>query len=108
MDDEKILSDEEFVEFHNERYIQLPRWIKEKSINFLKEYLTESDIFNIQQLYDKNKYSWASPFHFSYGMSIRNQLRDNVCLDDKLSDDPEYQNWNDYYVKLLEIAAGCY
>jgi hypothetical protein len=44
-------------------------------------------------------------------MGIRNLLRD-VIKDDELPPvsygDDQMRNWDDYYVEVLEEAAGCY
>jgi hypothetical protein len=55
-----------------------------------------------RKLYKEDPVHWISPYHFTTGMAIRNLLREKVCRDDQLPSG----NFDDYYVQLLEIAAG--
>jgi hypothetical protein len=105
MEDYPILSDEEYIQFHNERLAELAPWIVEKSVKFLSE-LQPLLLEETRELYKEDPVHWMSPYHFSTGMAVRNFLRDNVCQDDELTTKIEYQNWDNFYVALLEIAAG--
>lgn len=101
-------NDEEFVKFHEEMYQELPEWIKEKSISVLKEIIPDESKEEIRKAYKLDPVHWIAPYHFDWGMWIRNMLRDRVVLDDKLHCDPELANWDNFYTKLVEIACECY
>jgi hypothetical protein len=105
MEDYHILSDEEYIQFHNERLAELAPWIVEKAVKSLSE-LQPLLLEETRELYKEDPVHWMSPYHFSTGMAVRNFLRGNVCLDDELTTKIEYQNWDNFYVALLEIAAG--
>ena len=45
---------------------------------------------------------WMIPYHFTVGMKLRNELRDNGFLDN----DVPQGNLDDYYIQLFEIALG--
>lgn len=90
------------TEHHNKMFEQLPKWIADKSIEYLTAILPQKDIDDIRDDYKKDPDTWWASVHFSWGMSIRNRLRDNVCLDEELPS----KNWDDYYVRLVEMACG--
>jgi hypothetical protein len=100
-DEYHVMSDEEFVQFHKDRLYELDPLIVIKSVMVLSELHPMME--ETKELYKEDPVHWVSPFHFSTGMAIRNLLRDKVCLDDQLPSG----NWDDYYVQLIEIAAGC-
>jgi hypothetical protein len=105
-DEYHIMSDEEFIQFHNDRLNELEDWIVERAVKVLSEEL-ESLMEETRKLHKEDPIHWMSPFHFYEGMSIRNLLRDKVCLDDQLTTVEKHQNWDNFYVALMEIAAGC-
>ncbi len=90
------------TDWHQENFEKLPKEIADKSIQFLKSFLSDDDVVAIKQEFEKDPNTWWAAAHFSWGMGIRNQLRNNVCLDKDL---PTY-NWDDYYVILVEKACG--
>jgi hypothetical protein len=96
-----IMSDEEFIQFHNDRLAELEPWIVEKAVKVLSELHPMME--ETRELYKEDPVHWISPYHFSTGMAIRNLLRKEVCTDDQLPT----KNWDDAYVQLLEIAAKC-
>ena len=100
------MTDNEFVQFHEDRYNKLPKWIVYKSIDVLKQELPERTKKEFREAYYEDPINWMSQYHFWGGMSIRNLLRDKVCLDQELSENEEYQNWDNYYTKLVELAIG--
>jgi hypothetical protein len=86
-----------------DKYLQeCPNWVIEKSISYLDGLLTKDTKEDVARLHKENPDTWWASFHFGWGMRIRNLLRDNVCLDDKLPSG----NWDDYYIQLVEIACG--
>jgi hypothetical protein len=103
----KSMTDEEFIQFHNERLAELEPWIVEKSVKVLQEELVSCTLLEeTRKLYKEDPVHWMSPYHFYTGMAIRNLLRDKVCLDGELTTKEEYKNWDNVYVQIMEIAAG--
>lgn len=90
------------TKYHDKTFKELSQNIVEKSIQHLQGFLSEETKKEIRLAYKADPDTWWSLSHFGWGMFIRNSLRDNVCLDDKLPS----QNWDDYYVRLVEIACG--
>lgn len=90
------------TEHHNKMFEQLPKWIVDKSVEYLIAILPQKDIDDIRDDYKKDPDTWWASVHFTWGMNIRNKLRDNVCLDGELPS----KNWDDYYVRLIEMACG--
>lgn len=82
--------------------LELSPEIIEKGVRHLKKILTLETVEQIKEDYAKDPDTWWAGEHFGWGMMIRNFLRDNVCLDTVLPS----QNWDDYYVVLVEIACG--
>lgn len=87
---------------HDEMIEGLSPEIKEKAIKHLKKIITLETAEQIKDDYLKDSDTWWAKEHFGWGMRIRNFLRDNVCLDIVLPS----QNWDDYYIPLIEIACG--
>ena len=97
-----VMTDKEFVLFHEERYAELLEGIKIKAKIVINDALREEDKENIKQAIKENPIHWIAPYHFNWGMKIRNLLRDKVCLDDQLPSG----NWDDYYTYCIEDALG--
>jgi hypothetical protein len=97
----RIMSDEEFIQFNKDKLYELDPWIVIKSVMVLSELHPLME--ETREMHKQDPVHWMSPYHFSAGMAIRNLLRDKVCQDDQLPSG----NWDDYYVQLIEIAAGC-
>lgn len=99
------LSDDEFKEFHNKCFSEMPMDLKIKAVNYLKEFLSDEIKQSIKNLYNKDPIFWMSKamLHFSWGMFIRNKLRKECeILDDVLPTG----NWDDYYTQCVEAACG--
>jgi hypothetical protein len=96
-----IMSDEEFIQFNKDRLYELDPLIVIKSVMVLSELHPLME--ETREMYKEDPVHWMSMYHFSTGMTIRNLLRKEVCSDDQLPSG----NWDDVYVQLLEIAAGC-
>ncbi len=93
--------DDDYLE---QKLYEIPPDMLEGSVDLLRNALPESLKEFLRKAYHSRKPNewWFSPYHFSLGMSMRNALRDAGFLDRKLPD----KNWDDYYVKVLEIAIG--
>lgn len=90
----------------------LPQHLRDQAVNHLLDVLAEDTFEEIRALYKKDPESWMIEHHFFAGMEFRNILR-NVIVDDELppvdyGDGEYYQNWDDYYIRVVEEAAGCY
>jgi hypothetical protein len=90
----------------------LPDELRQKAVNHLRETLAEDAFEEIRALYKKDPDEWIIQHHFFAGMQFRNLLRE-VIKDSALppvdyGDNQWYQNWDDYYVRVVEEAAGCY
>jgi hypothetical protein len=79
---------------------ECPKWIAEKSVEYLKLFFTDQDKSDITEEWKKDHNKWWALYHHGWGTAIRNNLRDNVCRDDKLPSG----NWDDYYIQFVEIA----
>lgn len=106
------------TEIHDLAWSRLPYEKQVKAVTALKLHLGVSGVLEVQSLITlaaaRHEESWLPGyFHFAGGMSIRNFLRKEVCLDKDLPPIPEWYgpdcsegNWDDYYVPCLEAAAG--
>jgi hypothetical protein len=96
-------------EWYDARWNDVPAETKEKLIRHLREQLPPSMLEEVRTLHAKDGDAWVAPFHFHVGMAVRNMLRE-VMLDDELPAAPypdgANRNWDDYYVQVLEAAAG--
>lgn len=79
-----------------------PEWIVKKSIEELKNILTDEIIETTKGFHSKDPKTWWATYHHGWGTGIRNYLRDKVCRDDELPS----ENWDDYYIQLFEMACG--
>lgn len=89
-------------DLHTNSLKELPNEIVDSAVQCLKITLLDETIDEIRSAFMEDKNTWWVSSHFHWGMNIRNLLRDNVCLDDKLPSG----NWDDYYVPLVELACG--
>jgi len=99
------MTDEEYAEFHNRKYQELPAEFKAEAIKLLKQTLTSQTQDEIRMLHTTHGAPWIHEIpmgHFGFGMGIRNLLRKNGLTDDKAGG-----NLDDYYVQLLEASCGC-
>jgi hypothetical protein len=93
---------DEYPEYYEQRYNEIPADIKEKAIAVLKKELYPESIANIQKKIDEEGLiEWAIPYHFGWGTDVRNLLRKHVCTDDHLP-----TGWDDYYIQIVEAAVG--
>lgn len=92
---------------HERRY--LPEPLRTRAVEYLRAQLDDEVLAQIRKLHSEDPDDWAIPFHFGSGMGIRNLLRD-VIKDDELPPvmygDLPAQNWDDYYVEVMEEAAS--
>ena len=79
-----ILSDKEFVEFQNDKFEEIPTDILNKAVDLLKSEINDTTKEKIKEDIRDDPLYWFAPYHFGWGMAIRNLLRDKICSDDKL------------------------
>lgn len=102
-----MMSDDEFVKYHDDRFAELPGWAVVKGSDAIREALNDMDIRLIKAAIVEDPVHWIASFHHGFGTAIRNLLRDKVCTDDKLpSKNERDKNWDNYYTYLIEIAVG--
>jgi hypothetical protein len=98
------MNKQETIEYFNKKFSEIPKELfpKIKEI-FDRDITAKSNLYNIKTLIEKQGLNeWAYPYHFTVGMAIRNDLRNNGITDDLFPD----QNLDDYYVPMLEWWAG--
>lgn len=81
---------------------ECPDWIVEKGVLYLTNLFNHDLKEDVVRLHKRDPETWWASSHFTWGMQIRNLLRDNVCLDNKLPSG----NWDDYYIQIVEIVCG--
>lgn len=105
-------------DLQSQAWARMPVVQRTQAVRRLQEIVSAD---NLQYLYTKRDDPY---FHHSAGMTLRNLLRSNHGLEPKpknapildntlpdLSDlygasDGEYRNWDDFYMQVLEAAAG--
>ena len=92
----------EIQKHHDKSISELTEEIKEKAVRALRIVFSEVVISEIRKAYEEDPDTWWAAEHFSWGMSVRNFLRGNVCSDDKLPSG----NWDDYYIPIVEMVCG--
>lgn len=101
-------TDEELLVYFEEKYNEIPPDVLEKAIKILQDHLLEKDRQVIRDLYKKHgPHMWMREVndgfgHFSFGMAIRNCLRQEGLTDELLPD----KNWDDYYISVIEKSLG--
>lgn len=96
------MNDQEFYNFHTERLKELSEEVRDRAVEIVVRVLEISDVSRIKKEASKNKLNWSSRYHFSWGMWMRNQLRNRGIPDSALPSG----NWDDYYVPVVELALG--
>lgn len=97
-----VKSNAEWDVYHKQKFLEIPEDIREEGAIFLSNYIDQdikNDILKAQQ---REGSQWAFPHHHLWGMFIRNALRRAGFNDERLPD----QNWDDYYIPLIEYAIG--
>lgn len=73
------------------------------AVEFLKIELPETDKALIRQaIATPGDYGWNAPFHFTWGMSVRNRLRESGFGEQELG----VKNVDNVYVELVEAAVA--
>ncbi len=82
-------------------YNSLSKHKRDVGIEFLRNFLLDKVKEQIRKAIDKNKLNWFAPYHFHWGMGIRNALR-NAGYGEKYFG---IDNLDDIYVELVEEAV---
>lgn len=88
---------------HDQMWAELPEEVKIKAIAAVRTVMIPEDIWKIKEAYAKDPSKWWVPYHFFWGMWIRNQIR---SLTEVTDDQLPSGNWDDYYVPAVEAAFG--
>jgi hypothetical protein len=92
----------EFAQYLDERLAEMPNDILRGSVQFLKNEFTPELIKEIKAKYTMEGADWIAGKHHTWGMQVRNKLREAGFKDDMLPT----KNWDEYYVQVVEIACG--
>jgi hypothetical protein len=93
-------------DYFEKKFNEIPPDILKRAVKCLKENLPDDDKKYIIELFTKyGTQEWMHHVdggrgHFTAGMAIRNLLRENDLYDDYLPDN----NWDDYYISVIERA----
>ena len=89
----------------------LPEPLRARAVEYLRGQIDSESFEQVRAAHAENPTDWYVAYHFGAGMGVRNLLRD-IIKDEELPPvpygDESYSNWDDYYVEVLEEAAGCY
>lgn len=96
------MTDQEFKEYQEKRWEELPIDIKERAKVILSKGLEDHVKREIVLMYNREPLNWISPHHHYWGMSVRNYLRKEGLTDDQVPSG----NLDDYYVQCIEYTLG--
>jgi hypothetical protein len=74
--------------------------VKKKAIAYLKSKLTEQTKHQLRGAIADDPEEWFAPYHFQWGMAMRNLLRSAGFGEEQL----KVSNLDDVYVELIEDA----
>lgn len=95
------LPSESMVDFHSRIYAQYSDEKKAPAVYMLRKELSKDVQQQIREAVAADPENWCAPYHFFWGMAIRNLLRDKGFGEDY------WPIWNldDIYVSLVEDAV---
>jgi hypothetical protein len=88
--------------YHTERLAEIDPAKVRVAVAVIKGAVPADSLKEIRKQAEIDPEEWWVGSHFHFGMSIRNLLRSNGCGEAFMG----FDNLDDYYVPLLEIAAG--
>lgn len=91
-------------EFHMGELAKLDPEYRDRCVSYLRTKIPSEVLCRVYAMYNDDPVNWSVEFHFSAGMAVRNLLRNGGFTDNQLPSG----NWDDYYVPILELAAGCW
>lgn len=88
----------------------LPDDLHKRAVEHVRAAMSDSVAAQIRDLHAADPEKWWADHHFFMGMGVRNLLRE-IIKDEELPPvdygGESYSNWDDYYIPVLEEAAGC-
>ncbi len=99
----KVPTSTEIQVHHDQRWAELPEEIKIKPMAAVRTVTPPEDVKGIVGVYTMDPATWWCPYHFWWGMNIRNAIRRLTGITD---DQLPSGNWDDYYVPAVEAALG--
>jgi hypothetical protein len=96
---------DDWEQFREHKLNELPREFRDDCVSYLAKALPLSFKVWCLKEYGRLGSDWFIGNHHGTGTEIRNMLRKAGFTDDKLPDTSE-QNWDDYYIPVLECAVG--
>lgn len=102
-----------FKRIMSDRDLLLPDPLRRNAVIYLRANLHHETLYEVYELWKKNPEDWIHKAyaHHGFGTAIRNILRE-IIKDSELPpvdyDGEPMKNWDDWYIKVLEEAAGCY
>jgi hypothetical protein len=90
---------------HQSRYLELSVEIRDTALSILGKYISAESYEMVVEDYQKWGERWwlEANIHFHWGRAVRNLLRQQGIPDNQLPSG----NWDDYYLPLIEVMAGC-
>jgi hypothetical protein len=92
-------------QYYDNKLAEIPKDFLDEVIEFLQKviFVEEEEKKEIREAFiSEGEIKWALEHHFGWGMEMRNILRANGFMDNKLPDN----NWDDYYIQVIELALG--
>lgn len=90
-------------EYWESKVREMPKDFLLRAIDFVKKDIDEETQEKIRKaIKSLGTDDWIAGYHFNWGMSMRNRLRDAGFDDKELPDG----KWDDYYHQVVEIAVG--
>lgn len=91
-----------------DRFRAMPIELRRTAVDILRAEMPAESLAEVKRLhltYD-DEWFFVDDYHFVVGMAIRNALRTGGIPDADLPEFEGYRNWDDYYIPVLEAAAG--
>lgn len=92
----------ELHELERENVRKMKPEAREKALQILRDNLLDAVKAKVKEAYKKEPDDWWVSYHFSWGMGVRNLLRQKGASEKELGID----NLDDYYIVLVEQALG--
>jgi hypothetical protein len=101
------MSEQVTPEWAAERWLELPAKMRREVVDHARGKIPSSTWDQVRSAIDADPDSWwvAYAYHFGWGMSFRNLMRE-VVADVNLPFFDEGRHWDDYWVQAAEAAAG--
>ena len=91
----------DWIVFNAENFAKLDPALRDAAVDMLREELS-GNAAAIREKIAENPQTWWAPYHFMWGMAVRNLLRERGFGEEQFMVD----NIDDYYVSLVEAAVA--